>query len=166
MIVARWTCFSGRFRSPKIASNRSRTSARAMTLTVGVMQRDSHVPRQKSYEWVSAPAMLSGARSQRQIHALIDQRLARLIAAFLGAALRRAPAYPSVRGILRQLDRAGPEQAFRLHATGNNTASQLGAALFGAPSRRSPAAIPRLVSGSRNTSSQRCSMSQSLSDTK
>ena len=42
-------------------------------------------------------AMLSGARSYRQIHALLDRRLAILNAAFPQAALRRAPAYTSVR---------------------------------------------------------------------
>ena len=63
-------------------------------------------------------AMLSGARSYRQIHALIDRRLALLNAAFPQAALRRAPAYTSVRGILQQLDPAELEQAFRRHADG------------------------------------------------
>lgn len=63
-------------------------------------------------------AMLSGARSYRQIHALIDQRLTLLNAAFPDAALRRAPAYTSVRGILRQLDPDELEQAFRRHAEG------------------------------------------------
>ncbi len=66
----------------------------------------------------SIVAMLSGARSYRQIHALIHQRLALLNAAFPGAALRRAPAYTSVRGILRQLDPNELEQAFRRHAEG------------------------------------------------
>ena len=62
--------------------------------------------------------MLSGARSYRQIHALIDRRLAVLNAAFPQAALRRAPAYTSVRGILQRLDPAQLEQAFRRHADG------------------------------------------------
>ena len=61
-------------------------------------------------------AMLSGARSYRQIHTLIDRRLAILNAAFPQAALRRAPAYTSVRGILQRLDPAELEQAFRRHA--------------------------------------------------
>ena len=39
-------------------------------------------------------AMLSGARSYRQIHTLIDRRLAILNAAFPQAALRRAPNQP------------------------------------------------------------------------
>src|SRR4051794_41245942 len=41
-------------------------------------------------------AMVSGARSYRQIYTLIDRRLGLLNAAFPGAALRRAPPYPSV----------------------------------------------------------------------
>jgi hypothetical protein len=61
-------------------------------------------------------AMLSGARSYRQIHTLIDRRLAILNAAFPQAALRRAPAYTSVRGILQRLDPAELERAFRRHA--------------------------------------------------
>jgi hypothetical protein len=63
-------------------------------------------------------AMLSGARSYRRIHTLIDRRLAILNAAFPQAALRRAPAYTSVRGILQRLDPAELEQAFRRHADG------------------------------------------------
>src|SRR5215211_241521 len=80
-------------------------------------------------------AMVSGARSYRQIHTLIDRRLGLLNAAFpgaalrraqpcggrslaAGAALRRAPAYTSVRGILQGLDEAELEQAFRGHAEG------------------------------------------------
>ena len=63
-------------------------------------------------------AMVSGARSYRQIHTLIDRRLGLLNAAFPGAALRRAPAYTSVRGILQGLDEAELEQAFRCHAEG------------------------------------------------
>jgi hypothetical protein len=62
--------------------------------------------------------MVSGARSYRQIHTLIDRRLGLLNAAFPGAALRRAPAYTSVRGILQGLDEAELEQAFRRHAEG------------------------------------------------
>ena len=61
-------------------------------------------------------AMLSGARSYRQIHTLIDRRLAILNAAFPQAALRRSPAYTSVRGILQRLDPAELERAFRRHA--------------------------------------------------
>jgi hypothetical protein len=61
-------------------------------------------------------AMLSGARSYRQIHALIDNRLTLLNAAFPDVALRRAPAYTSVRGILQQVDPDELERAFRRHA--------------------------------------------------
>jgi DDE_Tnp_1-associated len=61
-------------------------------------------------------AMLSGARSYRQIHTLIRTRLALLNAAFPDAALRRAPAYTSIRGILQQLDPDELERAFRRHA--------------------------------------------------
>lgn len=63
-------------------------------------------------------AMLSGARSYRQIHTLIKRRLALLNAAFPDAALRRAPAYTSVRGILQRLDPTELERAFRRHAEG------------------------------------------------
>jgi hypothetical protein len=42
-------------------------------------------------------AVLSGARSYRQIHALIRARLSVLNEAFPDAALRRAPAYTSMR---------------------------------------------------------------------
>jgi hypothetical protein len=63
-------------------------------------------------------AMLSGARSYRQIHTLIQKRLDLLNAAFPAAALRRAPAYTSVRGILQKLDPDDLEQAFRRHAEG------------------------------------------------
>src|SRR5215204_1685938 len=63
-------------------------------------------------------ARVSGARSYRQIHTLIDRRLGLLNAAFPGAALRRAPAYTSVRGILQGLDETELEQAFRRHAEG------------------------------------------------
>lgn len=63
-------------------------------------------------------ALLSGARSYRQIHTLIQRRLGLLNAAFPQAALPRAPAYTSVRGILQQLDPTALEQAFRRHAEG------------------------------------------------
>jgi hypothetical protein len=61
-------------------------------------------------------AMLSGARSYRQIHALMHQRLGLLNAAFPDVALRRAPAYTSVRGILQQINPDELESAFRRHA--------------------------------------------------
>src|SRR3954467_14928092 len=57
-------------------------------------------------------AMVSGARSYRQIHTLIDRRLGLLNAAFPGAALRRAPAYTSVRGILQGLAEGAMGKAF------------------------------------------------------
>src|SRR3954469_10950578 len=76
-------------------------------------------------------AMVSGARSYRQIHTLMDRRLGLLNAAFPGAALRRAPAYTSVRSILQGLDEAELEQAFRRHAEG---LAHTGAA---SPSKRS-----------------------------
>src|SRR4051812_49778335 len=44
-------------------------------------------------------AMVSGARSYRQIHTVIDRRLGLLNAAFPGAALRRAPPPPPGRGL-------------------------------------------------------------------
>src|SRR3954468_22814980 len=61
-------------------------------------------------------AMVSGAGSYRQIHTLIDRRLGLLNAAFPGAALRRAPAYTSGRGILQGVDGTQQEQAVRSHA--------------------------------------------------
>ena len=60
-------------------------------------------------------AMLSGAVSYRQVHAFIKTHLDRLNAAF-DVSLRRAPAYSSVRFILRGLDGAVLERAFRRHA--------------------------------------------------
>src|SRR4051794_41746535 len=63
-------------------------------------------------------AMVSGARSYRQIHTLIDRRLGLLNAAFPGAALRRAPTYKSGRGILPRLAAAHQEQAVPRHAPG------------------------------------------------
>ena len=60
-------------------------------------------------------AMLSGAVSYRQVHAFIKAHLDRLNAAF-DLSLRRAPAYSSVRFILRGLDGAALESAFRRHA--------------------------------------------------
>lgn len=71
-------------------------------------------------------AMVSGARSYRQIHALIHNRLALLNAAFPDAALRRAPAYTSVRGILQQIDPDELEKAFRRHAQGLDRSNAAG----------------------------------------
>src|SRR3954447_15897191 len=59
----------------------------------------------------SSLAMVSGARSYRQIHTLMDRRLALRNAPSRGAAWRGAPAYTSVRGILQGLDEAELEQA-------------------------------------------------------
>jgi hypothetical protein len=60
-------------------------------------------------------AMLAGARSYRQVHTFIRTHLDRLNGGF-GLSLRRAPAYSSVRFILRGLDAAEMERAFRAHA--------------------------------------------------
>jgi DDE_Tnp_1-associated len=60
-------------------------------------------------------AMLAGAVSYRQAHAFIEIHLARLNAAF-GFSLRKAPAYTTLRFILRGLDGADLERAFREHA--------------------------------------------------
>ena len=61
-------------------------------------------------------AMVCGARSYRQIHAMIAARLDVLNAAFPSVALRSAPAYSAIRKILQGLDGAALEQAFRSHA--------------------------------------------------
>jgi DDE_Tnp_1-associated len=61
--------------------------------------------------------MLAGARSYRQAHAFIRTHLDRLNRGF-GLSLRRAPAYSSVRFILRGLDAAAIKRAFRAHAAG------------------------------------------------
>ena len=66
-------------------------------------------------------AMVSGARSYRQIHTLIDRRLGLLNAAFPSAALRRAPAYTSVRGILQGLDHTGGASPSRFVAIDGKT---------------------------------------------
>src|SRR4051812_50059553 len=58
-------------------------------------------------------AMLSGARSYRQIHTLMDRRLGLLNAAFPGAALRRAPAHTSGRGIPQGAGGAETEKGVR-----------------------------------------------------
>jgi hypothetical protein len=60
-------------------------------------------------------AMLAGAVSYRQVHAFIRVHRDRLNAAF-GVSLRKAPAYSTVRFILRGLDAADLERAFRRHA--------------------------------------------------
>jgi hypothetical protein len=60
-------------------------------------------------------AIVAGANSYRTIHSFIDVHLARLRDTF-GVRWRKAPAYTTIRGILRQLDPASVEAAFRRHA--------------------------------------------------
>ena len=60
-------------------------------------------------------AMLAGAVSYRQVHAFIHVHLYRLNAAF-GVSLRKAPAYTTLRFILRGLDGLQLERVFRQHA--------------------------------------------------
>ena len=60
-------------------------------------------------------AMLAGAVSYRQVHAFIHVHLDRLNAVF-GVSLRKAPAYTTLRFILRGLDAAQLERVFRQHA--------------------------------------------------
>ena len=62
-------------------------------------------------------AMLAGAVSYRQVHAFIHVHLDRLNAVF-GVSLRKAPAYTTLRFILRGLDAAQLERVFRQHAAG------------------------------------------------
>jgi hypothetical protein len=62
-------------------------------------------------------AMLAGAQSYRQVHAFIRAHLKRLNAAF-GVSVRKAPAYSTVRFIIRGLDAAAVETVFRQHAAG------------------------------------------------
>ena len=71
-------------------------------------------------------AMLAGARSYRQVHAFMQTQLDRLNSGF-GLSLRRAPAYSSVRFILRGLDAAAIERALRAHAAGLADAAAEGA---------------------------------------
>lgn len=66
-------------------------------------------------------AMLAGAVSYRQVHAFIQIHLERLNAAF-GVSLRKAPAYTTLRFILRGLEAAQLERVFRQHAAGLPTA--------------------------------------------
>lgn len=62
-------------------------------------------------------AMLAGAVSYRQVHAFIRIHLGRLNGVF-GVSVRKAPAYSTVRFILRGLDGAEVERVFRQHAAG------------------------------------------------
>jgi hypothetical protein len=67
-------------------------------------------------------AMLAGAVSYRQVHAFIRVHLDRLNAVF-GLSLRKAPAYTTVRFILRGLDAAQLERVFRQHAAELSTSA-------------------------------------------
>jgi hypothetical protein len=67
-------------------------------------------------------AIVSGANSYRTIHSFIDVHLAQLRGAF-GVRWRKAPAYTTIRGILRQLDPISVEAAFRHHAATLNSAA-------------------------------------------
>ena len=67
-------------------------------------------------------AIVAGANSYRTIHSFIDVYLARLRDAF-GVTWQKAPAYTTIRGILRQLDPASVEAAFRCHAAALNDAT-------------------------------------------
>jgi DDE_Tnp_1-associated len=69
-------------------------------------------------------AIVAGANSYRTIHSFIDVHLGRLCVAF-GLKWRKAPAYTTIRGILRQLDAASVEAAFRRHASGLNEAARV-----------------------------------------
>lgn len=60
-------------------------------------------------------ALVAGANSYRGVHTFIQEHLPQLRKLF-GLKWRAAPAYTSIRGILRQLDPASVEQAFRHHA--------------------------------------------------
>ena len=60
-------------------------------------------------------AIVSGANSYRTVHSFIEVHLARLRGTF-GLKWRKAPAYTTIRGIIRQLDPASVEAVFRRHA--------------------------------------------------
>jgi hypothetical protein len=70
-------------------------------------------------------AIVAGANSYRTIHSFIDVHLARLREAF-GLPWRKAPAYTTIRGILRQLDPAAVEAVFRQHAAALHEATKIG----------------------------------------
>ena len=69
-------------------------------------------------------AIVAGANSYRTIHSFIDVHLAQLRDAF-GVKWRKAPAYTTIRGILRQLDPSSVEAAFRHHAAILNDAAKV-----------------------------------------
>ena len=69
-------------------------------------------------------AIVAGANSYRAIHSFIDVHLAELRDAF-GVKWRKAPAYTTIRGILRQLDPASVEAVFRRHAAILNDAAEI-----------------------------------------
>lgn len=69
-------------------------------------------------------AIVAGANSYRTIHSFIDVHLVRLREVF-GLTWRKAPAYTTIRGILRQLDAASVEAAFRRHAAALNAAAKV-----------------------------------------
>lgn len=69
-------------------------------------------------------AIVAGANSYRAIHSFIDVHLAQLRDAF-GVKWRKAPAYTTIRGILRQLDPASVEAVFRRHAAILNDAAEI-----------------------------------------
>jgi DDE_Tnp_1-associated len=60
-------------------------------------------------------AIVSGANSYRTVHSFIEVHLSRLRRTF-GLKWPKAPAYTTIRGIIRQLDAASVEAAFRRHA--------------------------------------------------
>lgn len=70
-------------------------------------------------------AIVAGANSYRTIHSFIDVHLVRLRDVF-GLKWRKAPAYTTIRGILRQLDATSVETAFRSHAAALNAAKAEG----------------------------------------
>ena len=62
-------------------------------------------------------ALLAGANSYRQAHTFMDTHFHRLRDLF-GLKWKKAPAYTSIRGIVKQLDPASVERVLRHHAAG------------------------------------------------
>jgi DDE_Tnp_1-associated len=60
-------------------------------------------------------AIVSGANSYRTVHSFIEVHFARFRRTF-SLNWRKAPAYTTIRGIIRQLDPASVEAVFRRHA--------------------------------------------------